>query len=259
MNGEIFTDESMLEIFRAEVDAHVETLTSGLIELERNPTDTRHIDELMRGAHSIKGAARIVGIDPAVRIAHVIEDGFIAAQRGTLSIRPDQVDVLLRGTDMLRRIASATKASASDWQSFEVDATRLVDEITAALQSKAPIAVAATAAASEAVTTKSESAGSALPAVDKVRVISAPEMLDEIAAEEVRKQFVAAWDEGVARVSIDLRQTKDLDSTGLALLAMIPVQTQYGAPTVEIVGATTDIEFVLTATGVRKLYAEEAN
>ena len=40
MSGEIFTDSSMLEIFRAEVETHVESLTSGLLALERNPGDT---------------------------------------------------------------------------------------------------------------------------------------------------------------------------------------------------------------------------
>ena len=37
----------------------------------------------MRAAHSIKGAARVVGVDPAVSVAHVMEDCFVAAQKGS--------------------------------------------------------------------------------------------------------------------------------------------------------------------------------
>ena len=97
MTGEIFSDASMLGIVRSEVEANVESLTSGLPALELDPENTSRLDEMMRGAHSIKGASRIVGIDAAVRVAHVMEDGFVAAQNGKLTLRPDHVDVLLRG------------------------------------------------------------------------------------------------------------------------------------------------------------------
>ena len=59
----------------------------------------------MRAAHSLKGAARIVGLDAAVRVAHALEDNFVAAQRGEFSIRSPDVDVLLRAVDLLARIA----------------------------------------------------------------------------------------------------------------------------------------------------------
>src|SRR4029079_3603301 len=109
--GEIFTDAPMLEIFRAEVETHVEALTAGLLALERDPADVSHLDEMMRGAHSIKGAARIVGIDVAVRLAHAMEDTFVAAQNGKLTFQSDAVDILLRGVDLLNRIANATGSS----------------------------------------------------------------------------------------------------------------------------------------------------
>ena len=147
MSGEVFNDSLMLEIFRAEVETHVESLTSGLLALERDPGDTSHIDEMMRGAHSIKGAARIVGIDPAVRIAHVMEDGFIAAQNGKLTLKPEHVDVLLRGVDLLSRLANASNDPSIDWTRFDGEATPLVAEISAVLAGgpvvKAPTAKAA--------------------------------------------------------------------------------------------------------------------
>ena len=90
MSSEIFNDESMLEIFRAEVETHSEALTAGLLALERDPRDTSRVDEMMRAAHSIKGAGRILGIDPAVRVSHVMEDCFVAAQERRLTLRPDR-------------------------------------------------------------------------------------------------------------------------------------------------------------------------
>jgi two-component system sensor histidine kinase and response regulator WspE len=42
----------------------------------------------MRAAHSLKGAARIVGMDAGVSVAHVMEDCLVAAQEGRLLLRP---------------------------------------------------------------------------------------------------------------------------------------------------------------------------
>ncbi|MHC5538508.1 Hpt domain-containing protein, partial [Singulisphaera rosea] len=61
MSGETgHEDDTLIEMFRAEVETHAETLSSALLALERNPGDTSRIDEMMRAAHSIKGASRVV-------------------------------------------------------------------------------------------------------------------------------------------------------------------------------------------------------
>ena len=44
--------------------------------------DPEMIHALMRAAHSLKGAARIIGLDSAVRLAHAMEDMLTAAQSG---------------------------------------------------------------------------------------------------------------------------------------------------------------------------------
>ncbi|GBC63402.1 hybrid sensor histidine kinase/response regulato r [Desulfonema ishimotonii] len=98
-------DRSMLGLFCSEVDAHGTTLTNGLLDLENNPSDRAVLDALMRAVHSIKGGARIVELSPAVRIAHIMEDCFEAVRRQQIAIGSDHIDILLRGRDMLTRIA----------------------------------------------------------------------------------------------------------------------------------------------------------
>ena len=56
----------------------------------------------MRAAHSLKGAARIVGLDVGVRVAHAMEDCFVAAQEGRLTLRQAQIDLLLGATTCWR-------------------------------------------------------------------------------------------------------------------------------------------------------------
>ena len=70
----------------------------------------------MRAAHSLKGAARIVGLDAAVRVAHAMEDCFVAVQKGKLVLQPGHVDVLLRGVDLLLQIAQISENEVATWQ-----------------------------------------------------------------------------------------------------------------------------------------------
>lgn len=104
MNPEQLRDASMLDLFALEADVQAEVLNTGLLALERDATATSHLEACMRAAHSLKGAARIVGLDGGVRVAHVMEDCLVAAQRGGIVLAPAHIDALLQGTDLLQRI-----------------------------------------------------------------------------------------------------------------------------------------------------------
>ena len=104
----IVQDQSMFELFRLEVETQVNILNGGLLSLENNPTSIKDLEILMRAAHSIKGAARIVGINSVVDLAHVMEDCFVAAQRQQLVIQSNQVDNLLQGVDLLSQFSHMT-------------------------------------------------------------------------------------------------------------------------------------------------------
>lgn len=114
-------DPDLLALFMTELDTHGNTLSEGLLALEANPGARDQLDALMRAAHSIKGGARVVGLDPVVELAHRMEDCFVAAQGGTLELSPTHVDVLLRGLDMLNRLAGDAGAGPQR-ESAELDA-----------------------------------------------------------------------------------------------------------------------------------------
>lgn len=101
------TDASLLDLFRMEAEAHTAALSQGLLALENDPTHADLLHQLMRAAHSIKGAARVVNIDAAVELSHVIEDCFVAALDGRIAIGAEDIDLFLRGTDTLQQIARA--------------------------------------------------------------------------------------------------------------------------------------------------------
>ncbi|MDJ0975216.1 MAG: hybrid sensor histidine kinase/response regulator [Planctomycetota bacterium] len=137
--GGDFSGFSLLELFQAEVGMHATTLDEGLVELEGDPTNAERLEALMRAAHSIKGAARIVGLDPAVKLAHAMEDCFVAAQAGTLTLSPAAIDALLAGADTLRRIGELGEADAPGWFETHADElSALVERIEAAGAGDAP-------------------------------------------------------------------------------------------------------------------------
>lgn len=102
-------DASMLELFRLEVEQHGSTITDSLLSLEKNSASTECAESLMRAAHSIKGAARLVGLQEAVELAHMMEDYLVAVREGRLNVTPQGIDVLLKSNDMLAVLAALTE------------------------------------------------------------------------------------------------------------------------------------------------------
>ncbi|MFS2021551.1 Hpt domain-containing protein, partial [Massilia sp. CT11-108] len=103
---------SMLDLFRMETREQMRVLTEGLLLLEQGAVDAARLESMMRAAHSVKGAAAIVGLEPAVRLAHAMEDVLVAAQEGRAQLDASGVDVLLGAVDVLQQLAEADGANA---------------------------------------------------------------------------------------------------------------------------------------------------
>ncbi|MBD2774158.1 hybrid sensor histidine kinase/response regulator [Iningainema sp. BLCCT55] len=126
---------SMLDLFRMEVEAQAAILNNNLLALETNPNAATELEGLMRASHSIKGAARVVQLDAAVKIAHVMEDCFVAAQNGSLTLdSADKIDVLLQGVDMLLSLSQVPNPQLETWLSqYQSEIENLVTAISSIL------------------------------------------------------------------------------------------------------------------------------
>lgn len=128
MTPDQMRDASLLELFSLEADAQTQVLSAGLLALERNPTQADQLEACMRAAHSLKGAARIVGVDAGVSVAHVMEDCLVSAQEGRLYLQPEHIDALLQGTDLLMRIATpGNDVGPADIEAYVALMERLLD------------------------------------------------------------------------------------------------------------------------------------
>ena len=123
-------DLSIYDMFRMEAEEQVEHLQSRLLALKDGDTNEVTLRNLMRGAHSLKGAARVVGLNAAVRLTHAMEERFVAAQEGRAISQPE-VDILLRAVDVLRDLSTISEDEAPAWaQSQDPTITTLVTELT---------------------------------------------------------------------------------------------------------------------------------
>lgn len=266
-------NEMMLDLFRAEVESHADSLTGGLLKLEQDPTDTGLLDGMMRAAHSIKGAARIVRVDAAVDVAHVMEDCFVAAQRGELVLQPTGIDLLLRSVDLLGQVAEATKRPTVDWDSFKPAIKSTVSQLRNVLNGQ-PIVEAENASQSLPETPLpsgtqfradeppqaehsplAQLAESVLPVELPANRIVIPAILNQDNAESMRTRLLAALELPAQHVTlvIDLSLTHELDAVGLALLHSL---TKYAAKrnsSLRFERASATLVRILTTVGIGPL------
>ncbi len=92
-------------LFRQEVEDQCAHLNQMLLRLEQEPERLELIAPIMRVVHSIKGAARAVRIEPAVEIAHRMEDRMSRAQRRDVAVSEPLIEFALGAVDLLRALA----------------------------------------------------------------------------------------------------------------------------------------------------------
>ncbi len=113
---------SLSDLFRGEAESQLKTIVDGLLALERAETeaqdttaDPASLHEVMRAAHSLKGAARVVGLDEVESVAHALEDRFVAAQKDPNGTAPAGIDAMLQAVDLLQELIALPE---SDWDAW---------------------------------------------------------------------------------------------------------------------------------------------
>ena len=110
-------DPRLLALFATEVEEKCAVMDRMLLQLEQQPERLELIAPLMRAAHSIKGAARAVGNEAAVSLAHALEDRLSGAQKSPPPMDEALIDLSLRTVDRLRALGhdrSAASLAAAD-------------------------------------------------------------------------------------------------------------------------------------------------
>ena len=86
-------------IFKAECDEHLSALNGLLMSLERKPEDVETLNETFRRMHSVKGAARMVGLAGIESVTHALEAMLSEVRDGKRRLGKPELELLFEGTD----------------------------------------------------------------------------------------------------------------------------------------------------------------
>ncbi len=100
MRSEPPAEVELIEVFAAELEAGAPRLQELVLALESDPNSRTSGGEAMRLVHSLKGAARIVGLLGLVETLHAAEDLLTAVERGH-SLDTSSVEAALELVDLL--------------------------------------------------------------------------------------------------------------------------------------------------------------
>lgn len=92
----MIADEGLRALFNRESGDYLQRLDDGLLRMERYPDDNAAVEEVFRAAHSLKGAAHMLGLDTLEILAHSLEEMFNAARRDVEARSLEHVKEMLR-------------------------------------------------------------------------------------------------------------------------------------------------------------------
>ena len=104
-------DPEMLEIFRLEAEEHLRTVSASLVVLDRTPGDRPTLKDIRRSAHTLKGAAAVVGFQSVTKLAHRMEDLLDALYDNERPATPALTSLLLAATEQLEQLVGGTPPS----------------------------------------------------------------------------------------------------------------------------------------------------
>ena len=106
------SDDRFREMFYEEARELLISLEEGLMDLERRQSDRAHLDKTFRAAHSLKGAAAMVGLASIAEFTHGIEAVLERVRAGLLAVDSDIITTLLEARDHLAAMVEAEAAKS---------------------------------------------------------------------------------------------------------------------------------------------------
>ncbi len=94
-------DDELTIIFRDEAAGRLDQMETALLAVESGDAGMESVDSLFRNAHTIKGAAGMLGLDDICALARAVEE-VLAAVRAAAEFQPALAAPLLRATAVLR-------------------------------------------------------------------------------------------------------------------------------------------------------------
>jgi chemosensory pili system protein ChpA (sensor histidine kinase/response regulator) len=103
----------LMEVFLLEAQDHLHNIAVLLPGLDKEPENRERLQEVRRSAHTIKGAAAMVGLDAVTQLAHRLEDLLDSLYDGERGFSPEMMNLLLASSDALEMLVSGEVKEAA--------------------------------------------------------------------------------------------------------------------------------------------------
>ncbi len=125
------------EKFAREAKARIGRLNGGLVYLEKNPGDGKLEADILREAHTLKGAARMLGFSKISELSQRLEEALTRRRDKTIVANQDLTDALFVLVDTLSRLVDALSQPPRE----PIDVEPVLDRLRLAqVSAEAPVA-----------------------------------------------------------------------------------------------------------------------
>jgi two-component system chemotaxis sensor kinase CheA len=155
--------EDLLQDFLQEAGDLLSDVDNKLVDLERSPDDSRLLNDIFRGFHTIKGGAGFLNASELVKLCHLTENLFDKLRNGEQALTPELMDTIMAATqgvrNMFGEIGQGRQPAPAPADVSGSLRAALAGPLAAQLESGAPAAVGAAAPTSPAVAEGGAAAG----------------------------------------------------------------------------------------------------
>jgi two-component system chemotaxis sensor kinase CheA len=106
--------EELIGSFRAELNEHIQTMTDGLLDMEQGSVTGEErqamLENTFRAAHSLKGAARAMGVTVIEQLAHALESILDSIQHDAIELTADLFTACYQALDAIQAVQAAYEA-----------------------------------------------------------------------------------------------------------------------------------------------------
>ena len=118
----MFNPSDFIDKFKEEADERLQRLNEEYINLEADPTNEESLAVLLREAHTLKGSAKMVGLQTVSTLAHALEDLLVGIRDGVMRPGGDVSEAVFSILDAMLMLAE--KGDDKDF-----DAVPLLDSV----------------------------------------------------------------------------------------------------------------------------------
>ncbi|MDQ0270208.1 chemotaxis protein CheA [Cytobacillus purgationiresistens] len=134
-----------LEVFIEESKEHLQACNQLLLDLEKNPTDLKIVNDIFRSAHTLKGMSATMGYEDLASLTHQMENVLDAIRNQKIIVDTNVLDVVFQSVDDLEAMVESI-ANGGDGKR---DVSNVVTKLKMIEDGESPVQVDQTAATLE--------------------------------------------------------------------------------------------------------------